>query len=192
MADVLLPLWGINMKKKYITIGILLTLIFFTLLYLFTINSNKKEIIHIKDLSFYTKRATAIRNEIENIENEECKNSLEAMFNRINETHFTSDVTIEEYYNAYYKDNKVFLNFYDDVIENCEIEDELDDIYVLAISSTNYPNEVKKRYLLSHEFIIKDNNSRDELYQTSDETGTYTTKALELQVINELLSKVKK
>lgn len=191
MANVYQPLWGINMKNKYITIGVLLTLIILTILGILTLNDNKKEVIYIKDLSFYTKRATIIRDEIDTIKDEACKNSLSDMFNRINETHFTANISIEEYYNAYYKDNKTFLNFYEEAVKSCELTSDLDDIYVLVLASSNYPNEIKKRYLLSHEFIIKDKNSREDLFKSADETGTYTTKALELQVMNELLSRVK-
>lgn len=192
MANVLLPLWGINMKKKYIIIGILLTLIVLTFVGLLFLHSNKKEIIYVKDLSFYTKRATKIRDEIENVKNETCKNSLNDMFRRINETHFTTNISIEQYYNAYFKDNKTFINFYEDAIKSCELDSDLDSIYVLVLASSNYPNEIKKRYLLSHEVIIKDKDTRDNLFKSADETGTYTTKALELQVINELISRVTK
>lgn len=165
---------------------------FLILIGIFTLQFNKEEMIYVRDLSFYTKRATIIRDDIEKIKNETCKKSFSDMFNRINETHFTENVTIEKYYKAYFKDDKTFLNYYEDLIGSCELDEDLDSIYILVLSASNYPNEVKKRYLLSHEFIIKDYDSRDILSKNIDETGTYTTKALELQVINELLGKVKK
>lgn len=180
------------MRKKYILFGVLITFITIILVGIFTLNFNKKEMIHIRDLSFYTKRATIIRDDIEKIKDEKCQKSFSDMFNRINETHFTENITIEEYYNSYFKDGKTFLNYYEDLIDVCELDEDLDSIYILVLSASNYPNEVKKRYLLSHEFIIKDYESRDGLSKNIDETGTYTTKALELQVINELLGKVKK
>ncbi len=180
------------MKKKFITLGVLLTFMVLTLLGLISLKYHKSEIIHVKDLAFYTKRATIIRDDIAKIKDDTCKNSLNALFNRMNETHFVNDVTVKEYYQAYFKDNKTFLNFYEEAVKACEIEDNLDEIYVLVLSASNFPNEVKNRYLLSHEFIIKDKESRELLLQSFDETGTYTTKALELQVINELLSRVKK
>lgn len=180
------------MKKKYILLGMLITIMFLILIGIFTLQFNKEEMIYVRDLSFYTKRATIIRDDIEKIKNETCKKSFNDMFNRINETHFTENVTIEKYYKAYFKDDKTFLNYYEDLIGSCELDEDLDSIYILVLSASNYPNEVKKRYLLSHEFIIKDYDSRDILSKNIDETGTYTTKALELQVINELLGKVKK
>lgn len=179
------------MKKRLIILGVLITLMLLILLGIISVGSHKNENIYVKDLSFYTKRATIIRDDIEKVKNEICKNSLKAMFNRINETHFTENITIEKYYNAYYKDNKTFLNFYEEAIKDCEINENLDELYVLVLSASNYPNEVKKRYLLSHEFIIKDYDSRERLEKSADETGTYTTKALELQIINEIISKVK-
>ncbi len=179
------------MKKKLIILGALITLMILIIVGIISISSHKSEGIYVKDLAFYTKRATIIRDDIESIKKKNCKNSLNAMFDRINETHFTGDVSVEEYYNAYYKDNKTFLNFYEDVITSCELKDNLDEIYVLVLAASNYPNEVKKRFLLSHEFIIKDYDSRENLYKSADETGTYTTKALELQIINELISRVK-
>lgn len=178
------------MQKKLMILGSLITIIIFVLLGLISTHYNKEEIIYIKDLAFYTKRATIIREDIEKIKNDSCKNSLSAMFNRINETHFTDNISIEEYYNAYYKDNKTFINFYEDVVTQCAIEEELDELYVLVLAASNYPNEVKKRFLLSHEFRIKDYDSRDNLYKSTDETGTFTTKALELQIINELINRV--
>lgn len=180
------------MKKKLVILGILITLMIFILVGIISIESHKSERIYVKDLPFYTKRATIIRDDIEAIKNETCKNSLKEMFDRINETHFTEDVSIKKYYNAYYKDNKTFLNFYEVAVNSCELKDNLDEIYVLVLAASNYPNEVKKRFLLSHEFVIKDYDSRKTLYQSADETGTYTTKILELQIINELISRVNK
>ncbi|MCX4365805.1 MAG: hypothetical protein OSJ70_08565 [Bacilli bacterium] len=180
------------MKKKWTLLGSLITIMALTVLGVISISSNKKEEIFVKDLSFYTKRATIIREDISSIKDEKCKSSLDAMLTRINETHFTKNITIEEYYNAYYKDDKPFINFYEDVVTSCALDGNLDEIYVLVLSASNYPNEIKKRYLLSHEFVIKDRDSRRELYKSTDEIGTYTTKALELQIINDLIKVVKK
>lgn len=180
------------MQKKLIILGSLITVIILILLGIISTFYNKSETIYIKDLAFYTKRATLIRDDIEKIKEDTCKNSLSAMMERINETHFTDNISIEKYYKAYYKDNKTFINFYEEAVDQCEIKDNLDELYVLALAASNYPNEIKKRFLLSHEFIIKDYDSRKDLYKSSDETGTYTTKVLELQIINELISKVDK
>ena len=180
------------MKKKFTILGALIAVIILILLGLISTFYKKSETIYIKDLSFYTKRATIIRDDIEKIKNETCKNSLSAMFNRINETHFTENVSIEKYYNPYYKDDKAFIKFYEDVVNLCELEENLDELYVLVLAASNYPNEIKKRFLLRHEFVIMDYDSRINLYKSADETGTYTTKALELQIINELIGKVAK
>lgn len=180
------------MKKRLIILGALITLMILIIIGIISISTHKSEKVYVKDLAFYTKRATIIRDDIETIKNETCKNSLMVMFDRINATHFTRDVSVEEYYNAYYKDNKTFLNFYEEAVTSCELKDNLDEVYVLVLAASNFPNEVKKRFLLSHEFIIKDYDSRENLYKSTDETGTYTTKALELQIINELISRVNK
>ena len=77
-----------------------------------------------------------------------------------------------------------------EVIEN--IVDDIDDIYILALSSTNYPEEIKTRYNLKHEFVFRDKASRLELLKEQDEVGTYTNKILELRVIQELIKEAKK
>ena len=62
-------------------------------------------------------------------------------------------------------------------------------IYIDALASTNYPNAIKKECFLRYEFKIRDINSSKYL-EENDLVGTYTTKYLELKVLNSLIEEV--
>lgn len=179
------------MKIKYILEGILLTFIGAMIFHMFTIDNVSSEIIHIKQLPLITKRFTSLNERISNIEDQTCRSSLDNMLNRIKKTYFNKDVTLKEYYEAYNEDEKNFIDFYEDVINSCNLESN-DDIYFLVLASLNYPNSIKNRYDLRYEFSIRDIFNRESIYESSDEVGSYTTKLLEIQVIDKLLSEVNK
>lgn len=175
------------MKIKYFIGGILCSLIVIGILYLFNINNLRNQIINVRDVSGYGKIVTEYSDKIEKIKKEDCRKSMMNLLDKVNSTHFSDDVSIETYYKKYYSD-KQFLEVYDEVVNNCSIKEEVkNNIYVIALSSTNFPNSVKEKYLLSYEFNIKDRFSRKVALKDNDEIGTYTTKVLELRVIKELL-----
>lgn len=177
------------MKMKYIMEGVLLTVVIALLIHLLTFNDMASEMISVKEIPMMTKRLTSLQERIDKIKDEDCRNSIDTMLKRVKSTYFSENITIEEYYNAYTKDEKNFIDFYEDVNNSCKLDGN-DDIYFLVLSSLNYPNSIKRRYDLRYEFIFKDTFNRENNYQNSDEVGTYTTKMSELQVVSKLLDEV--
>ena len=176
------------MKHKYILIG---SLIFFILI--FFISSlmmlyRRNRIIYIQDIKQYTKNVNIIKEGIEKIDNESCKDSFQNMLNRINDTHFSSDIKLSIYYHAYFN-GKSFLDYYNNVINACNIKED-NSIYIDALTSTNYPDQIKKEYELSYQLKIDDIYSNNLINQSIDKNGTYSTKTLELRVIKKLLDEV--
>lgn len=177
------------MKIRYVLQGMLITLIIGIVIHVMTLDRISKELIHVKEVPLITKRFTSLNERIINEENETCKDALNAMLERVKKTYFANDVTIKEYYEAYNDEEKNFIDFYEDVNVSCKLENN-DDIYFLVLSSLNYPNSIKNRYELRYEFLIRDSFNRADIYISSDEIGTYTTKLLELQIIDKLLKEV--
>lgn len=177
------------MKIKYFIFGSIVTVVLFIIVnILLVINNN--EIINIKTISNFDEQIGNVDRRIEKIKNNECKQALSDMSNNIKKTHFNNNVSVSDYYHAYF-DGEVFINIYARVLDQCKIEEE-SSRYILALSSMSFPENVKTRYNLKHEFIFKDKDLRSELLKESDEIGSYTSKALELNVINELLDGIKK
>lgn len=176
------------MRLKYFILGSLFSVILFISINIFIV-INRNDYISVKSISGYGKIVTSISNDIDSIKNDTCKDSLTNMLNFINRTHYDKDIKVEDYYNNYFKD-KTFIDHFYSVKESCNLED-TDSIYVLALSSTNYPEEIKTRYNLKHEITLRDNSSRLQLLKEQDEVGTYTNKVLELQVIQELVKEAK-
>lgn len=176
------------MKYKYFILGSLVSVILFIAINMLVV-MNKNDYISVKDVSGYGRIVTDISDDIESIKSDECKQTLRKMLKFINKTHYNDNVSVKKYYNDYYGDMTFIDHFYE-VQDKCSLDD-IDSIYVLALSSTNYPEEIKSRYNLKHEFILKDRESRKELLREQDEVGTYTTKVLELRVIHELIEEVK-
>lgn len=176
---------------KNFVLGILFSVMFIIIYSMININNIRNEEIIVKDISGYGKVVTEYSEKIEKIKNKDCRESMNNILNVVNKTHFINNVSIKEYYEAY--SNNSFLDNFYDVVEKCNIKEEKSDpIYVMALASTNYPNSVKEKYMFSYEIRLKDNYSS--LLETStniDEIGTYTTKALELKTISELLGVVK-
>lgn len=178
---------------KFIIIGILLSIVTISTYILFTISYDREDYIKVKKIPNYTDIRDTLKNDISKIKNEECKNSLNNMLSRIESTYYTKDITVEEYYLNYNKDDNTFLNMFEEAKDACSLTNEQSDpIYILALSSTNYPNKIKEKYLYSYELKIKDKFSRKEVEDINDEIGTYTTKMLEFKTLKEIINEVKK
>ena len=178
------------MKIKYILLGSLITLITIFISSLIFIPFNKKELIAVKPLDSYTTKVTTLRNDIDELKESACKTSLNNMLTRINETNFTDSVSLEEYYNSYYKDGIPFIQLFEDIVNECELE-ETEDIYLEVLKQSLFPDMIKERYLLSHELILKDYSTRKILTKQNTEKGTFITKTLELEILKSLISEVK-
>ena len=177
------------MKYKYMIFGSMLTIILISLLGIIMIPFNKKAVIYVKEVSEYSSKITKLKNNIKDIEDGTCKETLNTMLTRINETNFDTKVTIEEYYNAYYKDGVSFIKLYENVVEQCELKD-TDDIYLKVLEQSIFPDSIKEKYLLSHELILKDYSSRDSLSKNNSEKGTFVTKTLEMHILYDLIEEV--
>lgn len=177
------------MKFKYFILGSLFSVVLFISVNILVV-LNRNDRIFVKEISGYGKVVTRISEDIDKVKDDNCKTVLKDMLGFINKTHYSKNITVEEYYNNYYGD-KTFIEHFYSVKDKCNLDD-IDSIYVLALASTNYPEEIKTRYNLKHEFVLNDKHSRLELIKEQDEVGTYTNKVLELRVIQELIKEAKK
>lgn len=177
------------MKYRYMVLGSFFTIIIIFIISIIAINFNDQEIIHIKEISNYGKKITSLKNAIEEVEDKSCKKDLEKMADRINKTYFKKDITIEKYYQAYYKNDISFTDLYNNIISSCKIE-ENDELAQNIIMQSIYPEEIKNKYLLRYELVLKDNISRESLAKPLNEKGTYTTKTLELNILKALIEEV--
>lgn len=154
------------------------------------INFKGKELIKVKTISNYENISSSLSKKISEVKNEECKNSLNNMLKRIDETYYEENITIEKYYKAYFKDDKTIINYFDDVLNSCKLSrEDTDVIYIDALASTNYPNKIKEKYIFRYELTFSDKGERKKI-KYYDEVGTYTTKSLELKVLKELIEEV--
>ncbi len=177
------------MKTKYFILGSIVTIVLFLIVnILLVINNN--EVINIKSINNFDEQIGNVDKKIEKIRNNECKRALSDMSSNIKKTYFNKNVSVSDYYHAYF-DGEVFINIYARVLDECKIEED-DSRYILALSSMSFPENIKTRYNLRHEFILKDGYLRKEIFKEPDEVGSYTSKTLELNVINELLDGIKK
>lgn len=175
-------------KAKYIFYGILLALIIITLISIIMTCFNKEETIYIKDYDAYDSTINKIQDNIDKIPDEKCSSSLKNLRTRIDDTHFTSNTTLNEYYNKYHKDNLTFLDYYNKVLTSCNIDNK-DNIYIKVLNSLNFPTYIDNKYNLIHEINFKDYNTRRNL-KKYDEIGSYTNKVNELEVLSLLIDEV--
>ncbi len=169
-------------KVKYIFYGILLTLIIITIISIIMTYFNKYEVIYIKDYDAYDETINKIKTNIDKIKDNNCASSLNSLRMRIDDTHFTSNTTLNEYYNKYHKDNLTFLDYYNEVLNSCNIDNK-DSIYVKVLDSLVFPTYIDNKYNLIHEINLKDYNTRRNL-KNYDEIGSYTNKVNELEVLS--------
>ena len=174
---------------KYILAGSLLTIIIFILFAFINVNDNRNEIIYVRDLNTYTKTITEFQSRVDKVKNEDCKKSIQNYLDKINETHFSENVTVKEYYDAYYKKTDT-IDLYTEIENTCDFHDEK--IYEIILEANIFPSEIKNRYNLSYEISIFDKKSREILNVNHDNLGTYSTKILELKALDEILKTVTK
>jgi hypothetical protein len=180
------------MKYKYMLFSAMLTVIIITIIYVIIVCLSGNETIYVKTLDNYASTKTSAQNKIDKITDTECMNSLTSMLDRIDATYFSSNTTLKKYYEAYFKDNKTFLDYYEDAVTSCNLdESDLTDIYIDVLSSLNYPNQIKQKYVLRYEFAIREKNYRA-YFLEDDYIGTYTTKMLEFKVLSNLINEVRK
>lgn len=178
------------MKYKYMIFGSLLTIIIIILACIISIPFKNSEIINVKTIDDYKRINESLKEKIAKVKNKDCQKRLDRMLKRIDDTYFEDNVPMEKYYKTYFADDKTIINYFDEILNSCELtREETDYIYVDALASTNYPNKIKERYELRYEFELPDFNSRKN-YITYDEVGTYTTKTLELKVLKNLIEEV--
>ena len=175
-------------KIKYILYGLFISFVLLGLLSFILAFINTNQEIYIKDIDKYIDSINNLETRIDKLDkNLTCKSSLLTMLKRINNTHFTNGkVKIKEYYDKYYEEDLTFLDYYQGVIEACELDNN-DHIYATALTAYAYPNEIKNKYYFSYELHFKDLFNSEPLLKEEQEIKSYTTKYNELLVLSELL-----
>lgn len=178
-------------KYKYAILGSFITLIILIIISIISINFKYNELITIKEVSDFDKKITILEKDISKVDSGICQDKLYKMLKKIRLTNLSGEVSVKEYYKTYFQD-ETFLEIFEEVKNECELDDdETDPVYIRALSATLYPNEIKKRFQLAHEISFKDSYNRKLINKSNDETGTFITKTLELQVLKDLISEAK-
>lgn len=176
------------MRLRYFSLGVLISVIIFIIVNIFIVMSRDEEIV-IKDVANYDSSMELINKRIEKLKDSDCKEKLKELSDNIDGTYFKENTTVNKYYHAYF-DNETFLNLYGEVMDVCNIPED-DSLYVLALASYSFPSSIKSKYNLRHEFRISDAFTRNDVKSEEYEVGSYSTKVLELKVMDELLGRVK-
>ena len=174
-------------NRKYILLGIFISFMIMGLLIMLLAFINQDKEIYIKDLDRYTETVMRLKNRVDKLDNNTCKMAFNRTIDRINDTHFNNGkVKIKEYYEAYYKNDETFLDYYQLIIDDCNMENN-DKIYGMALSAYSYPNQVKNNYYLSYELHIEDLFNNKDMRKEEQEINSFTTKYMELVVLDSLL-----
>ena len=184
-------------KYPYVFLGIFISILVFFIIHIITINIKINRVLNVKDFDTYYDKVIEKKSDIEKIKNEECKQSLLDMADRIAGTIPQKGITIKEYYNRYYgldnnredDDGMSFLYFYSNVANTCNINN--DGIYLKALESLEFPYEIKNRYLGSYQIGVSDIFILKKDIDKSDELGSYSNKMLELETLSKLVEEVK-
>lgn len=187
-------------KYPYVFLGVFISILIFFVIHFISINIKMNRVLNVKDMDYtsYAQKIIDMNKDIQKIKNEECKNSIQDMANRINNTFPRKGITLKNYYLNYYgydnnrddDDGETFLFFYSKVADNCNINN--DSIYNKALESMVFPYEIKNRYLGTYQISISDLFILKDEIDKSDELGSYSNKMLELEVLSKLVEEVKK
>ena len=179
-------------KIRYFLLGIFI--FSWTLIIVGVIGSFVKlnDSMYIKDVSKYTETVMKLKTSIESKKaGTECKSSLYALVDRMNETHYqTGIIKTKDYIDSHYKDDLTFLDLYNEAVEVCNVEDNPNSLFD-AMGAVAYPNEVKNNYYLSYQLSIPDFFNKNKSEKDQEEYSSYTTKSLEILTISNLLEVIK-
>ena len=101
------------MRLKYFFIGCLMTIMLFLIVNIFVVINNSDTVI-IKKYENFQESIDKIDKKISKVKDEECKASLVKMSNNIKRTNFNENISVDDYYKAYFSEDE-FLNIYSEV-----------------------------------------------------------------------------
>ena len=179
-------------KSKYVILGFTISFVLFFVIGIILnyVDANSK--IKVKKIDNFDVKISSINENIEKIKNEDCRESLKLLSDKIKDTYYESDVSIKTYVNNYfYIENYSYNDFYSLYLNTKDICDyKNDSIDELVIASTSYPRSLKSRLDSNYEIDFKDFFNRKKINENNDEVGTYSSKILELRSINEYVNGV--
>ena len=150
--------------------------------------------IFVKEIPEFDKKIEEINNRIDKVYNNDCKEVLYSLSERIEYTYYETDIRIKDYVDRYYNNEEFsyndFYNLYLNAKDVCGIDNS--EIDVDALASKSYPETVKTRINTNHIIDFKDYFNYKNAYELSDNIGTYTNKTLELKTVKELVDEVYK
>ena len=187
-------------KYPYVFLGIFIAILVFIIIHIISVPIKLNRKIKVKPIENYYVLLDNANEEINKIKNEECKNSLLNMSDRIRNTYYSEDIYLKDYYKNYFVDDYRFDAYYKNVTDNCDFNF-IDykknnkylyklDTYSKMLASMEFPYEMANRYLGSYQISFDDLFVMNEEIERVDELGTYSNKNLELEVLNELISGV--
>lgn len=175
-------------NRKYILLGIFVSFIVIGLVTMILAFTNLDKEIYIKDLDKYTDSIMRLKDRVDKLDKDNtCKSAFNKTIDRINNTHFNNGkIKIKDYYEAYFKDDETFIDYYQLIIDDCKMNNN-DKIYGMVLSAYSYPNKIKNDYRLSYELHIEDLFNNKDIRKEEQEINSFTTKYMELLVIDKLL-----
>ena len=180
------------MKEKIKTF-IYNTLIFYSIIIivLITINLfNTTKEIELYSNDENNQKYLYLKNEISKLEESSCKTLLNEMITTYETTNYNGIIKLSDIY-EYYWNGKSFLDFYNQIKENCNIsEDTMKKINMPeeAMESIIFTELIVQKYMFQYEINIKDINMRKILESDTINFNYNSSKSSELQMIEKVLN----
>ena len=178
-------------KYPYVFLGIFIAILIFIIIHIISVPIKTNRYIKVKTISNLNEGLEKYETKIDKVKNEDCKNSLYDMADRIRNTYYTNDVSLKYYYENYFVDDYKFEVYYKNVLDKCSLENDAN-IYAKLLESMEFPYEMKNKYLGSYQISFSDLLIMDEDVKRVEELGTYSNKLLEMEVLSDLISEVSK
>jgi len=176
-------------KYPYVFLGIFIAILVLIIIHIISVPYKMNRMIKVKQIDSLNSILDEYDKKIDKAKNEDCKNSLLAISDRIRRTYYSSDISLKDYYNNYFVDDQRFELYYNQVLEKCSLKNKTS-TYNKVLESMVFPYEMKNKYIGSYQINFNDILVLDKDIKTVEELGTYSNKTLELSVLDDLIKEV--
>lgn len=154
--------------KNNIKIGLVsFSLVYIVIIVIFSIKSyiNYQDTIIIGDNKELREEISVIKNNIDNLSNQDCKYYLNDLLSLIEDV---NKITVKDYFNKVYLNGNNILSYYHKGIDACDGFNEdsakKNDLPLLFITASVQDDEILQDYMFNYEFSLNDRLPRDVAY----------------------------
>ena len=174
---------------KYFMFGFITCFILIFIIGVIINSFNSSVKVYIKTIDNFDDNISSLRSRLSKIENATCSTSLSSLIDRSEKTYYKNNISLKKYINNYYSDNTDFYKMYLETLDSCSINiDDVNDITKLVIASKSFPESLKAKFNTSYEIKFIDFINYKNIYELSDNLGSYSSKELELMTIDKLIT----